>query len=185
MLRLLIEHIEVVAAKDLPRFAKLGVIASMMPAHADPGDEPEGGVWSKKVGAERLHRAFAFRSLEKAHAKLAFGSAWPVVGVNPLPAIAVAVTRQNSSGKPPKGWIPEQRISMDSALRGFTAGAAYAVRLDDRVGVLKPGMDADLVVLSKGADLAKPASLFAAKVDLTVAAGRVVYERHSPLAGGN
>jgi predicted amidohydrolase YtcJ len=172
-----IEHIEVITKKDIPRFAKLGAIASMMPEHADPSDELEGGVWSAKVGPERLHRAFAFRSLEKAHARLAFGSDWPIVPIDPLPALAVAVTRQTPDGRPPGGWVPEQKISMNSALTGYTAGAAYATRLDDRVGVLKPGMDGDLAVLSADADLDHPASLFKAQVDLTLSAGRVVYER--------
>jgi predicted amidohydrolase YtcJ len=172
-----IEHVEVVSKEDVPRFSQLGVVASMMPAHAEPGDEPEGGVWAKKVGPERLHRAFAFASLLDARARLAFGSDWPVAPIDPLKAIAIAVTRQGADGKPAGGWVPEQRISVDAALAGYTSGAAYAVRLDDQVGVLARGRAADLAVLSREADLAQPASLFGAKVDLTAVAGRVVYER--------
>lgn len=174
-----IEHIEVVDPADVPRFAALGVIASMMPIHADPSSEAgeEIGVWSKKLGPERLRFAFAFRTLHEAGARLAFGSDWPVAPIDPLRAIAIAVTRQNVDGQPSAGWIPAQRIDVDTALTAYTAGSAYAMRLDERTGVLKPGMAADLVVLDAAVDLARPETFRTGRVDLTVCDGRVVYER--------
>ncbi|MSP15143.1 MAG: amidohydrolase [Myxococcales bacterium] len=175
-----IEHIEVVDAADLARFAALGVAAVMMPRHAEPGDEPDGGVWSNKVGPARLPLTFAFRSLLDAGAPLAFSSDWPVVGLAALPGLAVAATRQGADGKPAAGWVPGQRISIDEAITAYTAGAAWALRLDGVTGVLGPGLAADLVVLDASAKLEQPATLHTADVDLTIAAGRVVYERSAP-----
>ena len=182
-----IEHIEVVDPADLRRFAALGVIASMMPIHADPSNEAPGGdgddadddtgVWSKKVGAARLRYAFAFRSLLDAGARLAFGSDWPVAPIDPLRGIAIAVTRQNDAGKPKAGWIPGQRIDIDAALAAYTAGSAYAMRLDGRTGTLRPGLAGDLVVLAPEASLTAPASLHHAQVDLTLVGGKVVFAR--------
>jgi predicted amidohydrolase YtcJ len=169
--------VEVIAAADVPRFAALGVVASMMPPHAEPGDEPQGGVWASKVGPERLERAFAFGDLARAGARLAFGSDWPVASIEPLFGIAVAVTRQGADGQPPGGWIPGQRLTVAQVLAGYTSGAAWALRLEDETGVLRPGLAADLVVLGGGADLARPETLFRATVDLTIAGGRVVWDR--------
>ena len=172
-----VEHIETVAASDLPRFAQLGVIASMMPLHADPGIESGGGIWVKKVGPERLTRAFAFNDLRKAGAQLAFGSDWPVVTIEPLPAIAMAVTRKRADGLPRGGWVPKQGLAMNETLHAYTSRAAYATRLEKVTGMLKPGMAADVVVLDKIANLEKPASFFKTKVDLTLVAGKVAYQR--------
>jgi predicted amidohydrolase YtcJ len=174
--RFRVEHIEVIDASDLPRFKELGVTASMMPIHAEPGDEPNGGVWSKKVGPKRLPLSFAFRSITDAGAPLAFGSDWPVMTLAPLPGLGVATTRQSQGGVPPGGWVPEQRISVDEALHHYTAGSARALRLEEVTGVLRPGLQADLAVLS-GVDFAKPLTFHDGKVDLTIAAGRIVFER--------
>jgi len=169
-----IEHIEVVNAADVPRFKALGVIPSMMPAHADPGTEPDGGVWVKNVGPERLQHAFAFADLVKAGAALAFGSDWPVVSLSPLPSIAMAVARTREDGLPKGGWVPKQALSMDETLRSYTSRAAYATRLEKVTGTLAPGMAADLVVLDPSAKLSQPTSLYKAHVDITMVAGKVV-----------
>ncbi len=172
-----IEHIEVVSADDLPRFAKLGVIPSMMPLHADPGIESGGGIWVKKVGPERLKRAFAFNDLRKAKAELVFGSDWPVVTLDPLPAIAMAVTRTRADGLPAGGWVPKQALPMNETLHAYTSRAAVATRLEKVTGVLKPGLAADLVVLDKAANLDQPKSFYKAHVDMTFVAGSVVFKR--------
>jgi predicted amidohydrolase YtcJ len=172
-----LEHIEVIAPEDVQRFAQIGAVASMMPIHAEPGDEPNGGVWATKVGSSRLPRAFAIGDLWRARAPLAFGSDWPVAPLGPLPALAVAVTRQGPDGKPAGGWIPAQRMPLDAALDAYTSGSAHAVRLEEEVGRLRPGLAADLVVLAPSADLERPQTLFQGEVDLTVVAGRVAYAR--------
>ena len=173
-----IEHIEIVDPSDLPRFAALGVIPSQMPLHADPGVEPDGGIYVKKVGPERLPYAFAFHDLRQAGAALIFGSDWPVVTLDPLPAIAMAVTRTREDGRPPGGWVPKQALSMEDTLLAYTTRAAFGTRLEKITGTLKPGLAADLVVLSPEAKLDKPESFFKAKVDLTFVAGRLAYERN-------
>jgi predicted amidohydrolase YtcJ len=171
-----IEHVELVDPADIPRFAELGVVASMMPIHAEPSDAG-GGTWEQKVGSGRLRYAFALRSLHDAGARLAFGSDWPVAPLDPLPAIAVAITRQNQRGLPTAGWVPGQAIDINTALTAYTAGSAYAMRLERTIGVLRAGMAADLAVLDASVRLDQAATLRLGRVDLTVCAGQVVYDR--------
>lgn len=176
--RFRIEHIEVVSPADVPRFASLGVIASMMPVHAEPGDDPSpDDVWSKKVGPEREKHAFAFAELEKAKAPLAFGSDWPVMSLDPLKGIGVATTRKNRGRKPSAGWHPEQRITVEDALRGYGPGAAWALRLENETGMIRRGFAGDLVVLGKGIRFSDPESFFDGQVELTIARGKIVFER--------
>lgn len=172
--RLRIEHIEVVAPQDLSRFKDLGVVASMMPLHAAPGDEPGGSLWSNKLGPQRLRHAFAFRSLLDAGAALAFGSDWPVMGLDPLEGVAIASTRSGRNGKPEGGWIPHQRIAAAEALSAYTRGAAHALRIEDIVGTLAAGMAADLVVLSPNVEINDGASFFAGDIDMVIVRGQVV-----------
>jgi predicted amidohydrolase YtcJ len=174
--RFRIEHIEVVSPDDLLRFKTENVIASMMPIHAEPSSEIEGGVWSQMVGKARLPYSFAFRALDEAGARLAFGSDWPVAPLDPLPGIAVAVTRQNASGLPPGGYVGTQRISMDTALHGFTTGAAYATRLEGETGKLVRGMSADFVVLDATAKLDDAKTFFTTHVESTWVRGKPVYD---------
>lgn len=172
-----IEHLEVIDAADVARFAQLGVTASMMPIHSDPGDEPDGGVWSTKVGAARLKLAFAFKTMHDAGALLAFGSDWPVTPLDPLPALAVAATRQSANGKPPGGWITNQALPLEDALAHYTRESARALHLEADVGVLAAGKQADLVILAPGVTLDDATTFREAKVDVTVAAGTIVYRR--------
>ncbi len=173
--RLRIEHIEVIAPQDLSRLKALGVVASMMPLHAAPGDEPGGSPWSNKLGPQRLRHAFAFRSLLDAGAALAFGSDWPVMGLDPLEGVAIASTRSSPNGKPEGGWIPHQRIAVEEALAAYTRGAAHALRIEDMVGTLTPGMAADLVILSPNVEISDGATFFAGKIDMVIARGQVVH----------
>ncbi len=138
-----VEHAQIVALDDIPRFAQLRLIASMQPTHAT-SDMP----WAEqRLGAERLKGAYAWQRFIHANVPLAFGSDFPVEHVNPMLGIYAAVTRQDLKGQPPGGWLPDQRVSRIEALAGFTRGAAYAGYMENDVGMLKPGMRADFVLL--------------------------------------
>jgi predicted amidohydrolase YtcJ len=170
-LRLRVEHAQVVAPEDLPRFAKLGVIASMQPTHAT-SDMP----WAEaRVGPERIRGAYAWRALLESGARLAFGSDFPVEEVSPLLGIYSAVTRQDSRGQPAGGWFPDQRVTLEEAVRGFTAGASYAGFSDRERGMIKEGMVADLTVFDR--QLRGDRSLLETGVDYTIVGGEVVFER--------
>ncbi|MCF7749687.1 amidohydrolase [Bacillus subtilis subsp. subtilis] len=167
-----IEHAQVVALPDIPRFAALGVIASMQPTHAtsDMG-------WAEdRLGPERIVGAYAWQRLLAAGAHLALGSDFPVEQVDPRLGLYAAVTRQDRSGQPPGGWQPDQRLSAAEALRGFTADAAWAGHDESQVGRLQPGMRADFVVLDRDPLAVPPAELPALQVRSTWVDGRPVYE---------
>ena len=138
------EHSQIVDPADIPRFAKLGVIASMQPTHATSD-----GPWAEqRLGAERMAGAYAWRRLLDSGARLAFGSDFPVEHENPMLGLYAAVTRQDRDGHPPAGWQPSQRLTPAEALRAFTRDAAWAAFAEDEVGSLEPGKRADFVILS-------------------------------------
>jgi predicted amidohydrolase YtcJ len=170
-----IEHIETIHPADLPRFAALGVLPSMEPIHADPGTIE---VWSAAIGPERTRLGFAWRSIEKAGGRLVFSSDWPAsISVDPIRGIHNAVNRRTITGLPPNGWIPEERVSVETALRAYTVNAAYASHEEQIKGSLRPGMLADIVVLSQDLFKIDPMSIHKTKVDLTIHDGRIVYTR--------
>lgn len=170
-----IEHIEVIHPDDLRRFQELGVLASMQPIHPYPSTI---GVWSKAVGPGRSPYAFAWRSLEKGGATLVFSSDWPSsLSLNPLMGIHTAVNRQTLEGRPKGGWIPEQRLSLESALRAYTAAGAYASFEEKTKGMIREGHLADLALLDRNLFEIKPLEIGQSKVVLTVFDGRVVYRR--------
>jgi len=172
--RFRIEHIETIHPGDVARFARLGVIASMQPIHADPGTM---GVWSAAVGSARLPFAFAWRGLEKAGARLVYSSDWPAcISLNPFRGLHVAVNRRTVDGRPPGGWIPQQRVSLETALRAYTTGGAYASFEEHAKGKLVPGMLADLIVLSQDLFRIDAMKIHETKVLLTVFDGRVVHQ---------
>jgi hypothetical protein len=165
-----VEHIETVQPGDIPRFAKLGVIASMMPIHADPATVD---VWSRAVGPARIRYSFAWRSLEQSGAKLAFSSDWPAsISVDPIRGIHNAVNRRTVDGKPPGGWIPEERVSVESALRAYTIGAAYAGFEEKVKGSIEPGKLADMLILTEDLFRIPPQRIHQARVAVTVFNGR-------------
>jgi predicted amidohydrolase YtcJ len=171
--RFRIEHLQHVAAADIPRVAKLGVIASMQPYHAI-----DDGRWAEKViGHERAKTTYAFKSLLDAHVRLAFGSDWFVAPATPIEGIYAAVTRRTLDDKQPNGWIPEQKIGVEDALRAYTTGAAYAEFADKEKGMLAPGMLADLVVLDRDLTKILPETIRDTKVVMTVVGGKPTYER--------
>ncbi|MBI3269882.1 MAG: amidohydrolase [Planctomycetes bacterium] len=169
-----IEHIEVVDPADMPRFAQLGVTASMQPLHADPAGQASGdGAFAQAVGLERLPAAFAWRSLANAGARLAFGSDWPVVTANPLEGLAVACTRQDADGRPRGGWNVSQALSIEEAVRAYTEGPAYALGREAELGKLAPGFLADVVVLAPEVRLDVPKTLWKGKVRWVIVDGEV------------
>jgi predicted amidohydrolase YtcJ len=172
-----IEHIEVTTAEDVPRFAALGVIASMQPYHASPDLN---GAWDRAVGPERIALAFAWRSLRDAGARVIYGSDWPVVTQDPLVGLHAAVTREDLSGKPAGGWIPAQRLTLEQAIRGYTSDAAYASFDEDNRGSLAPGKLADLVVLSQDLFAIDPRRIADVKVVMTVVGGETRYAAPRP-----
>jgi predicted amidohydrolase YtcJ len=171
--RFRIEHAQHLQPADIPRFAELGVIASVQPYHAI-----DDGRWAdRRIGPERARTSYAFRALLDSGAVLACGSDWHVAPMDPLIGIYAAATRATLDGKRPGGWVPEQRITVEEALRGYTLGGAYA-SFDEQVkGSIEPGKLADFAVLSLDILEAPPADIAHARVDLTVFDGRVVFRR--------
>jgi predicted amidohydrolase YtcJ len=172
--RLRIEHAQHLSPADVPRFAKLHVVASMQPYHAI-----DDGRWAdKRIGPERVKTTYAFRSLLDSGAVLAFGSDWFVAPINPLVGIYAAVTRRTLDGKHPDGWVPQQRISVAEAVHAYTVGAAYASLEDGIKGSIEPGKLADLVVLSEDIFHIDPVEIQDVKVDITIFDGRVIFKRN-------
>jgi len=171
--RFRIEHAQHIRPADIPRFARLDVIASMQPYHAI-----DDGRWAERViGPERIKTTYAFRSLLDAGARLAFGSDWYVAPPTPLEGIYAAATRRTLDGKNPGGWVPEQKISVEEALRAYTTGAAYAEFAEHDKGMLAPGMLADFVVVDQDLFSIPPERIRDARVMTTVVGGRIVFER--------
>jgi len=174
--RFRIEHIETIASSDIPRFAALGVLPSMEPIHADPGTVE---VWSHAIGPARLPNSFAWQSLEKAGARLVFSSDWPAsISLDPIRGMHNAVNRQTTTGLPAGGWLPAQRVSVETALRAYTVHGAYASFEETRKGQIKPGMLADIVILSQDLFRIPPADIHKTRVDVTIFNGRVIYTRN-------
>jgi predicted amidohydrolase YtcJ len=173
-----IEHIETITAEDIPRFGKLGVIASMQPLHAYP-DNDTLVIWARNAGPDRASRAWPWQSIEKGGGVLAFGSDWPVVTLNPWPGVQTAVTRQTAEGNPPGGWIPEQRISLADTIKAYTLNAAFAGHREKSEGSLEPGKLADLVVLQDDLFKIPQSELSKTEVLLTMVGGEIVYQSHA------
>ena len=173
-----IEHLETVDAADVTRFGALGVIASMQPFHGSPSPS-QMEVWTRNIGDERAARGWMYGSIAAAGGRLAFGSDWPVVPLNPMLGIHTAVTRTTPDGIPEDGWNPVQKLALTRAIDAYTSGAAWASFDEQRKGTLTPGMLADIVVLSGDifSQKAKPSGLASTRVAVTVFDGKVVYQR--------
>ena len=171
--RFRIEHAQHLRPQDVARFAKLGVIASMQPYHAI-----DDGRWAeKRIGPQRAKGSYAFRSLLEAGAVLAFGSDWYVAPMEPLMGIYAAVTRATLDDRHPGGWVPEQKIGVAEAIRGYTLGSAYA-SFDERIkGSIEPGRLADLAVLSDDILTIPQREIAKTRVMMTVFDGKVVFSR--------
>jgi predicted amidohydrolase YtcJ len=173
-----IEHAQIVDPADLPRFAKYGTIASMQPSHATSDHL----MAVKRLGPERLKGAYAEKTMLDEHVPLAFGSDYPVEDPNPFPGMADAVTREDASGDPPGGFLPNQKISLTQAFAAFTTGAAYAAKAEDRIGSLTPGHYADFILLDRDPFQVDSKSLRDTKVLETWIGGVRAYVRKDPAA---
>jgi predicted amidohydrolase YtcJ len=179
--RFRIEHAQHIAPPDLPRFAKLGVIASMQPYHAI-----DDGRWAERsIGAKRCETTYAFRSLLNSGARLAFGSDWYVAPPTPIEGIYAAVTRRTIDGKNPSGWVPQQKINVEESLRAYTIDAAYAGFSESKLGSLEPGKLADIVVLDRNLFEVPPEELNTVPIRATIVGGKVVYDREPRTAAAN
>ncbi len=170
-----IEHAQIVDPADLPRFARNGIIASMQPVH-------EASDWrmaEARLGTERLGGAYAWASMAAAGVPLAFGSDFPVESSNPFHGLSVAISREDASGQPAGGWLPQQKVSLTKALSGFTREAAFAAFAEDRLGSLERGRMADFIFLDRDifADGVSPREIRETKVNETYVGGKKVWER--------
>jgi len=169
--RLRIEHAQVLSPQDIPRFVKLGIIASMQPVHCT-SDMP----WAeKRLGPQRITGAYAWRSVLSTGAHVPFSSDFPGETLNPFYGIYAAITRQDPSGNPPGGWHPEQKVTLDEALRGYTVEAAYAEFADKDKGSIETGKLADLTVIDQDITRLPSKEILSIKVLKTFVAGKEVY----------
>lgn len=171
--RFRVEHAQVVAPADIPRFKELGVLPSMQPTHCT-SDMPWAGV---RLGEARLRGAYAWRSFLDAGSIIPGGSDFPVEHPNPLLGFHAAVTRQDVNGQPPDGWRADQRMSRIEALMSFTTWAAYAAFQERSRGSLEEGKLADMVVLSDDIMSIEAARIPRVQVDVTIVDGVIRYER--------
>lgn len=168
-----IEHAQILADADIPRFGQLSVIASMQPTHCITDKR----FAEKRIGRDRCRGAYAWRRLLDANARIAFGTDWPVEPVDPLEGLYAAVTRKDRAGEPGEGWFPDQRLTMEEAIRLYTLGAACAEFTEGRKGMIRAGYLADLVIFDRDLLAVPPEQIMQAQVDTTIVAGRVVYQR--------
>jgi hypothetical protein len=171
-----VEHAETIDPSDIPRFAQQNTIVSYMPFHANP-TPAQLTVWTTNIGPDRSSRGWIVRTMQQAGARQVFGSDWPVVALDPRLEVNMAVTRRTADGMPKEGWLPDQAISLESAIENVTAAGAYASFDEAKKGRIAPGLLADIVVLSKDVFAQPPARFLDAVVDVTILGGKVVYER--------
>jgi predicted amidohydrolase YtcJ len=170
-----IEHAQTLLPEDIPRFAQLGVIASVQPFHAI-----DDGRWAiRRIGPERIKSTYAFHSLMASGAIVAFGSDWPVAPLSPIIGIYAAVTRRTIDGKNPTGWMPQEKVTVAEAVRAYTYNAAYAESEETIKGTLDPGKLADITVLARNLFEIEPIEIENVTVDLTILNGEIVYSSAS------
>lgn len=171
--RFRLEHAQHVRFEDVNRFAKLGVIASVQPYHCI-----DDGVWAeKRIGPERIKYTYPFKSFLDAGVKLCFGTDWYVAPLNPLLGLYAAVTRRTLDDKNPDGWIPEQKISIEDAIKCYTINSAYASFEENIKGSIEAGKLADLIVLSDDILTIDPVKIKDAQVEMTVFDGKIIYSK--------
>lgn len=170
------EHTQTVQLSDIPRFAQLGVIPSMQPTHCISDKL----FYEKRVGYERCMGTYAWRSFIDAGSILAFGTDYPVEPLNPMEGLYAAVTRKDRLGEKGNGWFPEQKLTMEEAIKYYTWGSAYAQFMEDRKGVLKTGYLADIIITDKDLLTIPENEIMKTRVDYTIVGGKVVYESGNP-----
>jgi predicted amidohydrolase YtcJ len=174
--RFRIEHAQLLAPEDIPRFAQLGVIPSMQPTHCTSDMR-----WvDARVGPQRAAGAYAWASLLRTGARIAGGSDFPVESHNPFLGLYAAVTRQDEQASPPGGWHPDQKMTREEALRAFTLDAAYAAFEEQQRGSLAPGKSADFIVIDRDVMTCEPREILDTKVLRTVIAGQTVFAANGP-----
>jgi len=166
-----IEHAQHLRPADMERMARLGILAAVQPYHAI-----DDGRWAeRKIGPERCRTTYAFRSLLDKGVRIAAGSDWTVAPLDPLAGIYAAVTRRTTDGKNPDGWYPEQKISLEEALRAYTTEGAYAEFAEGSKGAIKEGFLADLVVLDRNLFEISPEEISDVRVKMTLVGGRIIF----------
>lgn len=168
-----IEHAQIVDPVDLPRFGRNGIVASMQPVH----QTSDRAMTEARLGPSRLVGAYAWSSMLKAGAKLAFGSDFPVENPDPFAGLAAAISREDAAGQPQGGWMPEQKLTMPQALSAFTRDAAFAGFADDRIGTLETGRYADFILLDRDIFASSPAEVRGTKVMETWIGGKRMWVR--------
>ncbi|MCK4932817.1 MAG: amidohydrolase family protein, partial [Candidatus Aminicenantes bacterium] len=168
-----IEHAQHLIPEDIPRFAKLDIIASVQPYHAI-----DDGRWAEtKIGKERTKYTYAFKSFLNAGVLLACGSDWTVAPLDPISGIYAAVTRRTLDGNNIDGWIPEQKISLEEAIKGYTINGAYTEFAEAMKGSVQEGKVADLVVLSQNLFEIPPENILDTEVLMTIFNGEILYRK--------
>jgi hypothetical protein len=173
-----IEHVQIIDPADIPRLEPAGIIASMQPVH----QTSDRLMAEKRLDPPRLAGAYAWQTIARSGVPLAFGSDFPVESPNPFPGLAAAISRQDMNGQPPGGWLPQERVSFEQALHGFTRGAAYAGFAEEKIGSLDVGKWADFIIVDRDVSSVDPQSLGRTQVLETWVAGKKVWER-APSAG--
>lgn len=171
-----LEHIESISQADIGRFGGLKVIASMQPYHANPNSNIF-GVWAANLGSDRASRAWVWKSIQDAEGEIAFGSDWPVVGLDPRLGMHTALTRQTLQGKPAEGFLSSQRLPLAAVLEAYTRGSAFAEHAEDQKGALAVGLLADVVIWDRDLFSMPTDQVHNAKVRTTILDGRVVYQQ--------
>ncbi|MGJ8477330.1 amidohydrolase [Sphingobium yanoikuyae] len=166
-----VEHAQIIDPADLPRFARYGTIASMQPVH----ETSDWRMATARLGEARLKGAYAWKAMLDNKVPLAFGSDVPVESPNPFPGIAAAMSRQDARGEPAGGWMPEQKVSFEAALDGFTRQAAFAGFAEKKFGSLVPGQRADFLLIDRNIDTASPTDIRGTQVLETWINGKRVY----------
>jgi len=165
------EHAQTLQRSDIQRFAQLGVIPSMQPTHCITDKR----FCEKRIGSERSKGAYAWRSLLDAGAILAFGTDYQVEPLNPMEGLYAAVTRKDRLGEEGDGWFPEQKLTMEEAIKYYTWGSAYAQFMENRKGMIKQGYLADIVITDKDLLTVPENEIMKTRVDYTITGGKVVY----------
>jgi predicted amidohydrolase YtcJ len=168
-----IEHAQVVDCADLPRIGRGHMIASMQPTH----QTSDRLMAEKRLDRARLKCAYAWQSMLRTGAKLAFGTDFPVESPNPFPGVSAAISRQDVHGQPPGGWYPAERVTLGQALRAYTRGAAYAGFAEEKIGALEPGKWADFILVDRDPTKVNPQELARTQVLETWVAGKKVFSR--------
>ncbi len=167
------EHAQILIEKDIPRFAELGVVASMQPVHCITDKR----FAEKRIGPERSRWAYAWKSLADNGARLAFGTDYTVEPLNPMEGLYAAVTRKDRKGEEGDGWFPMEKITMEKAIEYYTLGSAYAQFMEERKGMIRVGYLADITILSEDIFNIPEEMIMSVKADYTIVDGKIVYER--------